>query len=125
MKVQVALVLISLTAVCSSTSVPGAPWVIYPSIVDPIVTQAVTFINEYFRSLGDYTPRQALRVLRATEQIVSGNLYVFDLNVVGGPRIEQCHVEYVNQSWLPVPNSLIKSVTCGEYNPATTYKPVF
>ncbi|CAG5119934.1 unnamed protein product [Candidula unifasciata] len=106
MKVQVALVLISLTAVCSSTSLPGAPWVIYPSIVDPIVTQAVTFINEYFRSLGDNTPRQALRVLRATEQI------------------EECHVEYVNQPWLPVPYSLIKNVTCGEYHPATTYKPV-
>ncbi|XP_055879267.1 cystatin-like protein [Biomphalaria glabrata] len=95
------LLLMLTVAHCTSASSAGSERQYETTLLDPYVVFAMTAINDYFCEKGDDSPRAALRLVKATCQLVAGNLYRFIIEVSGGQTIDECTVKVWSRPWLP------------------------
>lgn len=71
------------------------------TLQDPIAVFALKVINDYYHSKGDDKPRTADRIINATVQIVSGQLYNFSMAVREGTSRYTCtDVLVLDRPWV-------------------------
>ncbi|KAH9512423.1 hypothetical protein Btru_039523 [Bulinus truncatus] len=67
---------------------------------DPYVVYAVGAINKYYKTKGDNRTRTAVKVIDSSQQVVSGKIYRFTIQVTNGQWDENCKVEVLSQPWI-------------------------
>ncbi|KAI8784923.1 cystatin protein [Biomphalaria glabrata] len=86
----------------TSASSAGSERQYETTLLDPYVVFAMTAINDYFCEKGDDSPRAALRLVKATCQLVAGNMYRFTIEVSGGQTVSNTLLESFNGSAVSV-----------------------
>ncbi|KAH9519470.1 hypothetical protein Btru_002766 [Bulinus truncatus] len=67
---------------------------------DPMVVFAVSATNEYYRTKGDNQARTVVKLISSTQQVVSGLLYRFIIQVTGGKCVDDCTVAVCTRTLL-------------------------
>ncbi|KAI8784920.1 cystatin protein [Biomphalaria glabrata] len=86
----------------TSASSAGSERQYETTLLDPYVVFAMTAINDYFCEKGDDSPMAALRLVKATCQLVAGNMYRFIIEVSGGQTVSNALLESFNGSAVSV-----------------------
>jgi len=74
---------------------------------NPNVVFAVNAINTEFQKQGDNDVRTAVKVIKATSQVVQGAMYRYTLEISGGAQEELCTVSVWSRPWLSESESMI------------------
>jgi len=74
---------------------------------NPNVVFAVNAINSEFQKQGDNDVRTAVKVIKATSQVVQGAMYRYTIEISGGAQEELCTVSVWSRPWLSASESMI------------------